>query len=188
VRSAACDGTQHLREDRLKCCAYRVAWYGPWRPCTFRHHPALRGNPTTISTPLRQAIALGIRLGCPLQQIFHTWLAYKLHGRYPDTVQRPGLRIYSLCKARTLFLGQTVNASFCCAVSAQQDSNQHSQCSSNPWLAHPADVATCAHQQFLAHSIRSWTCPTGCIVSLDGYHRFPGTPSCGQVVLRFCSS
>jgi hypothetical protein len=99
-----------------------IAWPCPY--FMFRHHPLLHGKPTTISTPLRQAIALGIRLGCPLQQIIATLLAWKLRGLYPDTAQHPGLRIYSLCKARTLFLGQTVNASFSCAVGALHPSCQ----------------------------------------------------------------
>jgi hypothetical protein len=81
-----------------------------------RGHPLLPGNPTTVHTPLRQAFALGIRLGCPLQQIFYTLLATAPMGGTTST-DRPALHIYSLSKARTIWLSRAVHASFSHAVS-----------------------------------------------------------------------
>jgi hypothetical protein len=75
------------------------------------------GEPTTVHSPLRQAIALGFRLGCPLQQIFYTLLANSMSGRHDSNIHRPALHIYSLSKARTVLLARAVHAFSPLAVS-----------------------------------------------------------------------
>jgi hypothetical protein len=66
-----------------------------------------------VHSPLRQAIAVIVRLGCPLQQIGYTYLAL---ARNPGGY-RPGLQIYTLAKGRTVTLGHAVSSAFSCGVS-----------------------------------------------------------------------
>jgi hypothetical protein len=89
----------------------------PWRLCwspSCRGCPLLPGAPTSVHSPLRQAIAIVVRLGCPLQQIGYTYLAL---ARNPGGY-RPGLQIYTLAKGRTVTLGHAVSSAFSCGVSA----------------------------------------------------------------------
>jgi hypothetical protein len=66
-----------------------------------------------VHSSLRQAVALTVRLGCPLQEIAYSYLLLAhTPARY-----RPGLPIYTLAKGRTVTMGHAVSAAFSCGVS-----------------------------------------------------------------------
>jgi hypothetical protein len=74
---------------------------------TCRPHPLLHGSPTTIHSFSRKASALAVRLGCPLIQIVCILLALESNRRHAVKADRPGLCIYTLCKARAMWMGHT---------------------------------------------------------------------------------
>jgi hypothetical protein len=83
-----------------------------------RSHPFLPGRPTTVHSPVRQALALGIRLGCPMIEITFMLIAHGcLNGGQTSSQERPWLRFYQLSKASGVWLGTAVHACSSCAVS-----------------------------------------------------------------------
>jgi hypothetical protein len=68
-----------------------------------------------VHSPLRQAIALAVRLGCMLLQIICILADDMLHGKWmhgglPNSCHVRGSHLYTLSKARYIWLGHTVNA------------------------------------------------------------------------------
>jgi hypothetical protein len=93
----------------------------PYSLC--RAHPILSGAPTTIHSPVRQAIALLARLGCQLLQIILTLASVVRQGRWvsgdiPFSCDGCGVHPYTLPKARTVWLAHTVNACLSYRVSS----------------------------------------------------------------------
>jgi hypothetical protein len=69
-----------------------------------------------MHSPLRQAIGLTVRLGCPLQQIVYMHLVNQVHIEEQYRLRYPGFDNMNQAQVRMIWLGQTVNASFPCAV------------------------------------------------------------------------
>jgi hypothetical protein len=64
---------------------------------------------------LRQAIALTVRLGCPLQQIIYRHLVNPVNWQEQRHLRYPGFDV-NQAQVRLIWLGQTVNASYPYAV------------------------------------------------------------------------
>jgi hypothetical protein len=79
----------------------------------------LPGRPTAVQSPVRQAAALGIRLGWPLQQIITCLITHSFtnRGHFSGSLKQPGLYVYTLCKVHKVCLARAVHASSSCAVS-----------------------------------------------------------------------
>jgi hypothetical protein len=94
-------------------------------PCRARR--LFPGPPTTVHSPVRQAVALAARLGCVLLQIICIIIDHVLHkGRAHRVVSRScgsrGTHVYTLSKARSVWLGHTVNACLSYRVSVRVSS------------------------------------------------------------------
>jgi hypothetical protein len=82
--------------------------------CTCRGPRLLQGHPTTVHSPVRQAIALAARLVGVLLQIMCILGAHMArggwkHGGLPRICDGHGAHLYTLSKARTVWLAHTVN-------------------------------------------------------------------------------
>jgi hypothetical protein len=75
--------------------------------CSCRRPRLLRGPPSTVHSPVRQAIALAARLGCQLVQIICMLMDRMSHGATAPKV--PRILPYTLSKARSVWLAHTVN-------------------------------------------------------------------------------
>jgi hypothetical protein len=116
---------------------------------TCRGGPLLPGTPTDMHSWLRQAIALTVRLGCPLQQVIYRHLVNPVNWEEQSHLLRyPGFDV-NQAQVRLIWLGQTVNASYPCAVGAS-----HAMCLVNA-------PALCASMVLLGLSEPRLHCQSG---------------------------